>query len=100
MDDLPARVGRLETRVDSLDNAVGTLREDVSEIRAILPALSTKADVAAVAERLSSKIDASVVGLLRDALSAYPARIGNLFALMSAVAAIATVGLTFYELHH
>ena len=56
----------------------------MTKIEAILPSVATKADLAAISERLSTKIDTAVVGLLKDALSAYPARTGNIFALVSA----------------
>jgi hypothetical protein len=99
MDDLPTRVGILETRVDKHDTLLGALRTDVSKIEAVLPSVATKADLAAISERLSAKIDTAVVGLLKDALSAYPARMGNIFALVSALAAIAAVAIAALKLH-
>lgn len=82
------RVDRLESRVDRLDRITEDLERDVAEIRVTLASLATKLDVSELAERLSSKIDTAVNGLLRDAISAVPARQAAIWALVSGICVI------------
>lgn len=72
-DALEDRVEDLEPRVSKVEQMIGVLTADLAEMRAKFPYLATREDVAKLGERLASKIDGSVGGLLRDALAAEPA---------------------------
>lgn len=97
MDDLTNRVERVESRVDLLEATVRVLSVDVAEIKAVLPSLSTKADIAQSSERLSEKIDSAINGLLKDALAAFPAKLGLVLAALSGFAVLVT---TVVEILH
>lgn len=86
MDD---RMNRLESRVSKLEDIVATLRSDVSEIKALIPTLATRADIAELAGILSTKIENAVGTLLKDALNAIPQRHALIWSAVSTVAIVA-----------
>ena len=89
-DDLIPRVNRLE-------EIVGILQKDVQEIKAKFPYLATKSDLTDQTNVLSSKIDSAVIGLLKDSMNAFPAKVGLWIAGLGAVATIfGTVIATIY----
>lgn len=105
--DICTRVGNLEaitsnlgTRVGSLEAVAQKLREDVAEIKGLMPNIATKADLAVVSERLSTKIDSAVIGLINQALSTYPARAGALWTAVGAIAMIIAVVITVLQATH
>lgn len=88
-DNLPSWGTQLERRVSTLEATVSDMKSDVAEIKGVLSSLATKADIAVSSERLSSKIDNSVNGILDSALKAYPARVGLIWTAVGALAMVA-----------
>lgn len=91
---LEPRIDMLEQRVNRLEDVVAILRDDVSEIKGLLPNLATKADVTAVV----SKIDQSINGILKDALSSVPAKQVVLWTSISSITALVGLGLALMHL--
>lgn len=99
-DDSPSRheFDALTGRVDVLQHELFMLKSDVAEIKGLLPNLATKADVSVMGERLGSKIDDSVNGLLKDALASVPAKVTIWFAAISAFAVFIGAAATILQL--
>lgn len=90
-------VGELKGRLGSLERTVATHDSMIREMRGRLEQTATKADLAGYSERLAAKIDSAVNGLLRDAISAIPARQAVMWAAVMGVAAVVTGVITVLE---
>lgn len=82
-----------EERIEEHERRVAELETDMGEIRAYLGEAATKTDIAT----LRTYIDGAINGILREALSAMPARHA---ALWGGVAALATAGMLAISLLH
>lgn len=76
----------LDGRVGTLEKSVSSLREDLAELRIIVPTLATKVDLSKHETSMGAKIDSAINGVLRDALNSVPARYAavSLASLLSA----------------
>jgi hypothetical protein len=77
-DDLFARVGRLES-------AMLDVRADVAEIKATLPHLATRADVASLETRMEARFGSMETHLMRWSIGTAIGLAGTLSAVMVAV---------------
>lgn len=86
-EDLPAQLQSLRVDHEALKRRVGTLEDDIMEIKADLKLAATKEDV----RNIHSHIDQSINGILRDAINAAPARQQVVVSIVMAAVAVLTV---------
>lgn len=94
---LESRVSNLEVVSHRLESVAQNLREDVAEIKGLMPAIATKSDMSAISERLSAKIDSAVIGVINQALSTYPAKAGVWWTAVGAVAMVVAAAITVLQ---
>lgn len=96
----PDELKSLDGRVGILERAVALLQADMAEIKAILPFLATRTDVAVMSKDVTSKIDTAINGLLKSALDSVPMKatvwVGVLTALVMIFGTVVTL-LQFFK---
>ena len=93
MDDLIPRIDRLESRVNKLESITSGLREDLAEVRAMLPSLSTKEDLRAIETSLTKELYVAINGILGDAIRAYPNKLGVIWTAIGSTATLVATAL-------
>ncbi|MGH7056426.1 MAG: hypothetical protein ACREFZ_00900 [Acetobacteraceae bacterium] len=86
-DEVGARLGAAERRLDEHEKRIAELETDMGEIRTYLGEVSTKDDIA----RLRTYIDGAINGILREALNAVPGWHSLVWGGIAAIAAIIAV---------
>ena len=98
--DLPNRVEKLEFRMDRIETTAIEIRESIVALRTTIPMLATRTDLESYFGRVTKEIDAAVVSLLKDAIKAYPAKLGLAWTVVGSVATVVAVVVSTILIFH